>query len=72
MKHRFISLVEIKGRSLNGNFIETKEHIGINADRITHVIPVFSEDRCIIFVDGDGDGRTVDIGYDSLMDLLNE
>ncbi len=69
---RFISLIEIKGRRLNGNYVETKEHIGINCNRITHVIPVFSEGRSIIFVDGDGDGRTVDIDYDTLIQLLND
>ena len=71
-KYRFIPLVEVKGRSLNGNYVETKEHIAVNADRITHIIPIFSEKQCIIFVDGDGDGRTVDIDFDTLVSMLNE
>ena len=71
-KTRFISLVEVHSRVFNGNLVETKEHIGINCDRITHVMPLFSDKRSIIYVDGDGDGRTVDMDFDTLLTLLND
>ena len=42
----------------------------MNTNYITHIFP-FDDNRSTIYVEGDGEGRLVDVEYDDLVGLLN-
>ena len=69
---RFIPLVQIDTKMLNGNIVEAKEWRLFNISRIVSVIPSFSEDRCALIIDGYEDRVEVEIGFNALEDMLNE
>lgn len=67
---KFISLIEIIPKNLNGKYFENRKKITVNTNYITHIFP-FDDNRSTIYVEGDGEGRIVDVEYDDLVGLLN-
>lgn len=69
---KFISLIEIIPKNLNGKYFEDRKKVTVNVNYITHVFPFDEGRRSTIYVEGDGEGRIVDTEYSRLVGLLNE
>lgn len=67
---KFIALIEIIPRNINGKYFEDRKKITVNTNYITHIFP-FDDNRSTIYVEGDGEGRIVDREYYDLVGLLN-
>lgn len=68
---KFISLIQIIPRNINGNVVEDRRKFAVNKNYITIVFP-FDDNRSAIYVEGEDDVRIVDVEYSKLVRTLNE
>lgn len=68
---KFITLIEIIPRNINGKYFEDRKKITVNTNYITHIFP-FDDNRSAIYVEGEDDVRIVDVEYSKLVRTLNE